>query len=371
MSKSIVVLNVGSSTVKLAEFKLSRGRLVEEQRVELTLDPEPDLKSAVYSILGRLSGTPVAFGHRLVHGGESFTKPTLLTPAVCAELRTLTTLAPLHAEAALTGIDVTSSLYPDLPSIGVFDTAFHDSRPTESTQYALHSTMSARYGVRRFGFHGIAHESLLETLAIAQKQRPDQISCVSLQLGSGCSACAIRNGRSIETSMGFTPLEGLVMMRRCGSIDAAAIFQLARAGLSLAQIERSLFSESGVTGVSGRSDMRDVLAAAGRDDEKAELAIALFCYSIVQTVGAYFTLLGGPRGLVFGGGIGANSPEVRARVVARLSAWHLELDNDANQSSNHGLISAPGSPVVYAFSTDEERVIARRTLQQIQDFAHY
>ena len=359
MSVRVAVMNAGSSTLKLALLDVTERGTRELQRIVRTLGPEQSLAEAAHAALERLESVPDAFGHRVVHGGEDFVEPTLLTDRIIAKLEKLTPLAPLHTAHALAAIREAARAHPGRPAVAVFDTAFHAHRPPESMRYALPRDVVDEFGIRRYGFHGIAHASLVEALAEAEGIGVNDLSCVTLQLGAGCSACAVRDGRSIETSMGQTPLEGLVMMTRSGNIDPAIVLQLIRAGYSAQRIEQDLTTRSGLYGISGIGDMRRLLAADADGKPEAKLALDIFCHSIVTTVGAYFTLLGGAHALVFGGGIGANAPEIRTRVAKRLGAWNVKLDSDVNRRNEQGRISVEGSTPVFALGTDEERVIAR------------
>jgi acetate kinase len=225
--------------------------------------------------------------------------------------------------------------------------------------YALPVDLAESFGVFRYGFHGIAHTSLVESLAALEGLSIREVNAVTLQLGAGCSACAVAAGRSIETSMGYSPLEGLMMATRSGDVDPAVVLELLDRGRSAAEVRELLTGRSGLAGLAGDADLRRVLAAEAAGEERARLAVALFVRRIVSTVGSYLTLLGGQGSLVFGGGIGTHSAEIRERVVAGLGAWNLALDRGRNEAHRRGRISAPGSRPIYVFDTDEERVIAR------------
>jgi acetate kinase len=359
MSRTVAVLNTGSSSVKAALFDLAGEEPEALERIVRPVESPEAVPRVVRDALAGLERSPDALGHRLVHGGRQFLAPTLLSGHVEETLESLVPLAPLHLGPALAAIREARRIYPRVPAVAVFDTTFHAGRPPDSMHYALPRELTRRFGFRRYGFHGLAHRSLAEQLAAGEGLDRGAVSAVTLQLGAGCSACAVRDGRSIETSMGHTPLEGLVMTTRSGDVDPAIVIELARAGLSPDRIERELTQRSGVLGLAGRGDMRDVVTAAAAGDAAARLALEVFCRRIVLTVGGYFTLLGGAAPLVFGGGIGANSPEIRAQVAGGLAAWNMALDPERNGSATPGRISADGTTPVYAFETDEERVIAR------------
>lgn len=359
MSRRIVTVNTGSSTLKLAIVDVERGALREIRRIEQSWAPDENPGDPVRAALEQLHIIPDAFGHRVVHGGAEFVEPVTLTPEIEQELEALVPLAPLHNGPALAAIREVRKLYAGLPSVAVFDTAFHADRPGVSMRYALPGELVDRFSMRRYGFHGLAHESLVGALAEAQRTSVEQVDAVTLQLGAGCSACAVREGRSIETSMGYTPLEGLVMTTRSGNIDPAIVLRLMRADLDADAIENALMRRSGLHALCGLSDMREILAASSRGNEDACFALDLFCHRIVLAAGAYFTLLGGKGALIFGGGIGANSPEIRERVCGGLGAWGVELDPGRNTRNEPGRISVTGSRPVYALPTNEEAVVAR------------
>ena len=358
-AQRIVVLNAGTATLKVASFEIRSGDPVELSRAEREWPEQADALALVHDALAEVEQPIAAIGHRVVHGGETFTATARIDGAVEQALQELLPLAPLHNSRALDAIRGARRSLPAVPSFAVFDTAFHADRPRASMLYALPQELVCALKLRRYGFHGIAHAALVESLAAAERCDMSDATGVTLQLGSGCSACAVRCGRSIETSMGYTPLEGLVMATRCGSIDAAIVLHMARAGHTLEDIDAQLNRRSGLVALSGCKDMRDILAAEARGDDGARLAIEVFVHRIVLTVGAYFTLLEGRGALVFGGGIGTHSPEIRARIASGLRAWDVELDPRLNAGKALGRISPPGARAVFMFRTNEERLIAR------------
>lgn len=359
MRRRIAALNIGASTLKLALLDVTGERVGEIQRIEHELAPEQHVETALRAALAALEPTPDAFAHRVVHGGGEFVGPTTLTDTVERRLEALVPLAPLHNGPALAAIRHVRKAYADRPSVAVFDTAFHASRPAESMHYALSRELAERFGIRRYGFHGIAHASLAAALADALGTELACVDAVTLQLGAGCSACAVRGGRSVETSMGYTPLEGLVMATRCGNIDPAIVLRLIRAGYDVDQVEAELGRRGGLRALCGMTDVREILAAESRGDEGARFALRLFCHRIVSTVGAYLTLLDGAGSLVFGGGIGTNSPPIRERIAWSLRCWNVSLDAEANARNEPGLISSAGSRPVFVLRTNEEAVMAR------------
>ncbi len=317
--------------------------------------------------LGSLStGEVEAIGHRVVHGGERFVSPTLLDDGVIAALADLSELAPLHNPPALEVIQAARlAVGPIMPMVAVFDTAFHSSLPPVARTYALPHDMALRYGVRRYGFHGIAHQFMLESYSRITGMPSEQATIITLQLGNGCSACAIRNGQSVDTSMGFTPLEGLVMGTRSGDIDPGIVGWLAEhEGISAEEVVTLLNKKSGLLGVSGKtSDMRTLLESRERD-EAADLAIEIFCYRVRKYIGAYLVALGGARAVVFGGGIGEHAPYVRRRILDGMEWYGLRLDAGRNgqATGSEMKISSERSDVeVYVVPVDEAVLIARQT----------
>lgn len=322
-----------------------------------------------------------AVGHRVVHGGARFSQAIRIDEQIVAELETLSELAPLHNPASLTGIRGAQDLLgSDVPMVAVFDTAFHHNMPAHASTYALPHALAAQHRIRRYGFHGIAHASLADGYARTTGQRLADTRLITLHLGNGCSATAIQQGQSVDTSMGFTPLEGLVMGTRSGDLDPAVVSYLARhTSMSVEAVERLLNEESGLHGVSGRShDMRTLLAAAEQQqDARATLAITLFCYRVRKYIGAYLAVLGGADAVIFGGGIGEHAPTIRTRICTGMEWCGLRLDAARNAAAV-GL--SPGSATrisndhaslaAYVVATDEETWIARETVRCLRDAGH-
>jgi acetate kinase len=326
----------------------------------------------------------------VVHGGDRFVSPTLIDDSVLQALEELSDLAPLHNPAALQVIRAAREvLGPDMPMVAVFDTAFHSALPEHAATYALPLEMAQRHKIKRYGFHGIAHEYMLTRYAEITGTPIDSATIITLQLGNGCSAAAIRNGRSVDTSMGFTPLEGLVMGTRSGDLDPGIVAYLARKEqVDAEQVERWLNERSGLLGLSGlSSDMRDLLAFAGIRDrgagigppadplpaprspipdpnERAELAVEVFCYRVRKYIGAYLAALGGAQAIVFGGGIGEHAPEIRSRICSGIQWCGLRLDPalNARATGAEERISPGDSAIhVYVIPVDESALIARYT----------
>jgi len=360
----VAVLNAGSATAKAALVEVDGEQTRVAWRGTRSLDNGGNAATAFAELLQEpgIRGQPVeAVGHRVVHGGTRFGEPVRIDEAVEQAIATLSTLAPLHNPLALEGVRAAREQFPGRPMVAVFDTAFHARREPESLRYPLPWDLGEELGLLRYGFHGLAHASLTEALAREQRCRPDETFAVSLQLGAGCSACAIARGCSAETSMGFSPLGGLPMATRAGDLDPGIPLELLRQGRGAADLEELLTRRSGLLGMAGAADLREVLEAEARGDERARVAIALLVRRVILLTGAYFTLLEGRGALVFGGGIGTHSAEFRRRVAAGLRAWDVELDPARNGPGARGLISTPASRQVYAFETDEETLIARMT----------
>ena len=388
----VLALNCGSSSVKFRLFEVDErgdrersplgGGLVERigGAADLTFEqagrpalrettPIADHEAAVRRILDWIRQEAVdldAVGHRVVHGGERFVQPTVIDGAVTGAIEALEELAPLHNGPSLAGIRACrSALGARVPLVAVFDTAFHATLPEHASVYGIPHELAKRHGIRRFGFHGLSYQSVVSRYASLAGLPEAAVTIVAMHLGNGASAAAISGGRSVDTSMGFTPLEGLLMGTRSGDLDPALVGYLARReGTSVDEVERWLNEQSGLLGLSGRSrDMRDLITARA-GDTRARLAVDVFCHRARKYLGAYLAVLGGARAVVFTGGIGEHSREVRAEIC-RGAAWcGLALDPDLNGQmiGRPGRISAAGSPLeAWVIPTDEEQVVAKET----------
>ena len=382
----ILVLNAGSSSIKFATYRLpadgataaapevsgelsglgeaprlrvdAAGQQVDEA-IELTADVPPHaagLAVVLDRVIAAIGSTAIAaVGHRVVHGGDAFTEPVLVTPAVLATLRQLTPLAPLHMPHNLAAIEHVAELLPAVPQVACFDTAFHQTCPPPARRFAIPQRFHDA-GLKRYGFHGLSYEYLVGRLRELPGGLPPRT--VLAHLGAGASLCGVLDGRSVSTTMSSTPLDGLVMATRSGAIDPGAVLSLiGRFGLSAAEAERLLTHESGLLGVSGISgDIRELLAS---ESPAAAEAIDLFCRSIVRETAAAAAELGGLDAIVFSGGIGANSPEIRLRVCQSLGWLGLRLDEPANRrATGEARLDAGGTIAVWALPTDEQAVIA-------------
>jgi len=388
----VLVLNSGSATVKFALIDPGTGQRVLGGQAEDAGTPEAVLhvqrddggpvtepladgsyQAVISRILGYLpsSGSGlIGAGHRVVHGGARFTASVLVDDEVIAAIRELTHLAPLHNPANLAGIEAVSAVRPDLPQVVVFDTAFHQTMPPRAFRYAVPEEWFTRYGVRRYGFHGTSHRFVSERTAALLGRPLGELRLVTAHLGNGCSLAAVRDGVSVDTTMGLTPLEGLVMGTRSGDVDPGVFGYLAgRAGLTVDQLTDELNTASGLTGLSGvGNDMRTVQAAAADGNERARLALEVFVHRLAKAIAGMVVGLERLDALVFTGGIGEHSAEIRSLVLARLAFLGLAEDPEANAQHGRttgGLIGPDGPVLAMVVPTDEELMIARDTARLI------
>jgi len=309
-------------------------------------------------------------GHRVVHGGEVFREPTLINDEVVSAIRRLIPLAPLHNPSNLLGIEITRARFPGIPQVAVFDTAFHQTLPPHAFHYATPYDWYAEHHVRRYGFHGTSHHYVAEEAARYLGKAPEGVNLITLHLGNGASATAVRGGLSVDTSMGLTPLEGLVMGTRSGDIDPALHFFIMReTGMSPDELEKALNSQGGLKGICGLNDMREIIDQAGRGNDRAKLAIEMFCYRIKKYIGAYVAVLGSVDAIVFTGGIGENASVIRERACEGLEHLGIAIDGAKNEATLGSIaeIQKDGAPVrVLVVRTDEEREIAQQTIHAIE-----
>lgn len=316
--------------------------------------------------LGDLFG----IGHRVVHGGEAFREPTLINDGVISNIRTMIPLAPLHNPANLTGVEMARKHFPAVPQVAVFDTAFHQTMPAHAFHYALPYSFYSEHHVRRYGFHGTSHRYVAKQAAAYLNKPLESVNLITLHLGNGASATAILGGRSVDTSMGMTPLEGLIMGTRCGDLDPAIQGYLARVtGKTCEEIGTIFENQSGLRGICGASDMREVVRMAESGDSLAMLALEMFCYRIKKYIGAYFAVLGQVDALVFTGGIGENSPTVRKHCGQDLASLGIAVDqerNEAHVKETSEIQSDESRVKVLVIPTNEELEIAIQTVECIQ-----
>lgn len=363
----ILVLNAGSSSLKYEVIDPAApddrvGGIVE--RIGEPGSEVPDHAAAARRVLDTLGDTrPDAVGHRIVHGGTRFVEPTLIDDEVEAGIEALVDLAPLHNPPGLAGIRAARAVLPDVPHVAVFDTAFHATLPDHAAAYAIDPTVAAEAGIRRYGFHGTSFAFVSRATAQFLGRPLEELRLIVLHLGNGASACAIAGGVSIDTTMGLTPLEGLVMGTRSGDIDPGVLLHLARLGRSVDEIDDLLNRRSGLLGMAGSNDLRDVTAAAEAGDAAAALAIEVMLHRLRKYLGAYAGEIGGVDAVVFTAGIGENAGWLRARAVERLGFLGIAVDAERNgRGDGARRISPDGSPVeVLVIPTDEELEIAEQT----------
>jgi acetate kinase len=390
-SGSVLVINCGSSSIKFsvvdhetsthairgsverigqenAELKYTVAHGMNSQLLGVT-DHERALRS-IGAILNETAGIQkelLAVGHRVVHGGETFSASSQIDEQVLSAIENCSHLAPLHNPANVMGIRTAQRLFPKLPQVAVFDTAFHQTLPQQAYLYAIPYDLYKEHGIRRYGFHGTSHRFVTERAAALLGKPLEECAFVSVHLGNGCSACAVLGGKSAETTMGLTPLEGLVMGTRSGDIDPGLHAHLQeQLGWTLDHITDVLNNESGLLGISGLSnDMRELVAAAAAGNERAGLAIEIFCYRLAKAIAALFVSLGRIGTVIFTGGIGENAASIRAWVIQQLELFGFTLDperNAAHGAQSNGVITSDGERIAMVVPTDEELMIARETL---------
>lgn len=370
-ASQVLVVNSGSSSVKYQLLDMALRRRLAAGIVERIGEPDQVAShpEAMRKILGELEGVLhpellVAVGHRVVHGGERFSGPVLIDDSVCAEIKALAPLAPLHNPPNLTGIEAALAAFPEVPQVAVFDTAFHHTLPEYAYTYAVPERWRTELNVRRYGFHGTSHAYVARRAAAMLSKDPADVNVIVLHLGNGASACAVAGGVSVDTSMGLTPLEGLVMGTRSGDVDPALPAYLARvAGLDAPSVDEELNKHSGLLALAGSNDLRDILAAAEKGDEGARLAIDVYCYRIRKYVGAYFAALGRVDAVVFTAGVGENSPAIRATALAGLERLGIAVDPERNEApSREERYVSPfwAETAVLVVPTDEEMEIAEQ-----------
>jgi acetate kinase len=311
----IAVINSGSSSIKCKLFDMNQGKVIQSFKIENIGEEGSEYPThhAALKSLGIKFDTLDAIGHRVVHGGESFRGSTIIDKSVLQEIERLSLLAPLHNPANLEGIKVAMKKAPNVKQIAVFDTSFHSSMPQEAYLYALNYEMYEKHHIRRYGFHGTSHSYVAKKAAQLLNKDINELNIITLHLGNGASACAIKNGKSIDTSMGFTPLEGLVMGSRSGDIDPSIVLYMQRElGMSIDAIDKELNKNSGLFGICGENDVRTI---ENVDDEKAQLALKIMIRRIQKYIGSYMVLLENLDAIVFTGGIGENSAIIRQRVL--------------------------------------------------------
>jgi acetate kinase len=396
----ILVINSGSSSIKYRLFDMTARTVLASGVLEQIGEAESRLihhtrnaqgqmdaiektaavadHQAGFELIGTVLGESGALrdiselsgiGHRVVHGGEKFTQPTLINEKVIDTIRQLIPLAPLHNPANLLGIEVVMQSAPRVPQVAVFDTAFHQSIPEHAFRYAIPQNLYEKHHVRRYGFHGTSHHYVAKQAARIIARPLNSLNLISLHLGNGASATAVKEGKSIDTSMGMTPLEGLIMGTRSGDIDPAIVFYLERqTGLGRDEVETILNKESGLKGICDVNDMREIETLAQAGNSQAQLALEMFCYRIQKYIGAYHAVLGRLDALIFTAGIGENSTFIRAGVCQGLAHLGIEIDPEKNdrKSKKAFEIQKHGSSVrVLVIPTNEELEIAEQTVEVV------
>lgn len=397
MPEYALVLNSGSSSIKFqlldpkchtTDLPFVSG-LVEqigegtEGKITITIDGEKHVRTI--SIPDHSAGLKLAFdlmgehgcgpkdlnikavGHRVVHGGKLFSEPVVLDDTVVEQVKKLIPLAPLHNPANIDGIEVAREILPEVPHIAVFDTGFFQSMPLAAAQYAINLDVAKKYDIRRYGFHGTSHEYVSQHVPELVGKPASEVNQITLHLGNGASASAIRGGVAVDTSMGLTPLAGLVMGTRCGDIDPGIVFHLCRSvGMNVDEIDRLLNRDSGLKGIAGVNDFRELWNLIEADNEEAKLAYAIYIHQLRRYIGSYMIPLGRVDAITFTAGVGENNSRVRKDALADLEMYGIKIDPERNELPNDGAreISADDSTVkVFVIPTNEELAIARYAMQ--------
>lgn len=360
---TILVLNAGSSSLKFHLFEDEQ--LLLKGTVERVSSDSGAMESALDGAFGQIRKRKIdAVGHRVVHGGDRFLQSTIIDPAVEQGIAELSDLAPLHNPHNLECYRCARTRLPEATHVAVFDTAFHHTMPPHAYHYALPLEYTASMKIRRYGFHGISHRYVSAHFARINKTPLAGLKLITCHLGNGCSMCAIDGGESVDTSMGLTPLEGLVMGTRTGDIDAGAILHLIlHEGKTAEEVSHLVNYQSGLLGLSGDSnDMRDLIQRADQADPRAALAIDVFCYRAKKYIGAYFAAMNGADAIIFTAGIGENAPEIRAQICEELDSLGITIDAEANRRTDSGARQIGFSKIpVWVIPTNEELMIARDT----------
>jgi acetate kinase len=348
---SFLVINCGTSSVKMTLFAEDKEPLVEGDLKNLfspssvlevnqkrvTLSPHSysmaiEMLIDYFEEAGFVASSLIGVGHRVVHGGEKYTRPTLITPEVERDLQALSDLAPLHNPPAMSGIECSRRFFPQTPQVAVFDTAFHANLPQKAAFYPIPWELSQKYKIKRYGFHGIAHAFSWKKYVQTYKQDSEKKRVITVHLGSGCSLAAIHSGLSLDTTMGFTPLDGLMMATRSGELDPSIVaFLCRREGRSPDEVIHILNHQSGVLGVSGKTGNMEQILLQASTDPRAKLALEMFIYHIQKKIGAFLAILEGVDGIIFSGGIGEKSWEIRKMIVEALAWYSIFIDEQKNR----------------------------------------
>lgn len=390
---NILTINAGSSSIKYKAYSVKNEQffllftgLIEgigetngghwhHQEIDKTsISHEFVNHNQAFEILGlqlnkALTNYPLyGIGHRVVHGGNDFYQPTLINAQILLAIKNLANLAPIHNPINALGIEFGSQYFPKTPQVAIFDTGFHHTMPNYAHHYPINQVIADRYQIKRYGFHGINHEYVAQQAANFLHKPLTDCNFITLHLGNGASACLIENGQSVDTSMGMTPLAGLMMGTRCGDIDPAIVLYLIEQGLNPNEIDKLLNKQSGLLGIGHHNDMRDLLARADNQDEDALLAITMYVYIIQKTIGAYYTQLPSLDALIFTGGVGENAQKIRELIIKPLQHLGFVLDKDLNQQKTQDGIRAinkQGKQILIVRG-DEELLMAQKVFESIQ-----
>ncbi|ARG97618.1 acetate/propionate family kinase [Legionella micdadei] len=383
---NILTLNAGSSSIKYKAYQVDRQQLypllfgliegIGESEgawhhTKETKETEPHhfkTHEQAFAALAQrlkidLAGHPIqGVGHRVVHGGKQYYEPTIINDKVLEEIRRLSKLAPIHNPINAEGIQFALQYYPEAVHVAIFDSGFHHTMPPHVRQYAIHTETATNYQIQRYGFHGINHEYVARQAASFLNKPFSSCNFITLHLGNGASACLIKNGESIDTSMGMTPLAGLIMGTRCGDIDPAIVLYLQQQGMSAAEVDSLLNKRSGLKGIAGENDMRKLVSRALAQDEDAKLAIDMYVYAIQKTIGAYYSQLSDLDALIFTGGVGENASLIREKIMSPLKHLGFELNLELNSADSHKSCRqiSKSHSLVLVIRGDEEALIAQK-----------
>lgn len=378
MTSLVLVINSGSSSLKYQLIDVDGHKSVLKGNCERIGEADGefgDHEIAMAHVLECITRAGVALadltavGHRVVHGGSRFSQPTLITPDVLTAIAELSALAPLHNPANLVGIEAVTDLLPEVPQVAVFDTAFHTTIPDFASTYAISQEVAQAHGIKRYGFHGTSHQFITRRLVEILNKPITQVNAIICHIGNGASITAVVEGKSVDTSMGMTPLEGLVMGTRSGDLDPGILFHLARtAGYTIAELDELLNRDSGLFGLTGVSDMRAVAERARAGDATASAARSIYAYRITKYIGAYLAVVPTPDAIVFTAGVGENDADLRSLVIAPMSHLGCVLDSEANANHSGGdrvISHATSHFPVMVIATNEEAEIARQAASVI------
>ncbi len=369
--KNVLVINSGSSSLKYQLFDMAKGKRLAKGLVErIGCGGPKDHAEALKDVVKALGDVKIdAIGHRVLHGAEIFKDSVKVTKPIMAQLKKLVKFGPLHMPPNLGGIEACEKIFKGLPNVAVFDTAFHQTMPDCAAMYAIDPKYYKQMGIRKYGFHGTSHKFIVQEAAKFLKKPVSKVNLITCHMGNGSSLAAVKNGQCVDTSMGLTPLAGMVMGTRCGDIDAAAVLAIMEAEkLTPAEADTLLNKKSGLLALTGSSDCRDICTMAEKGNKAAELALEMLAYRVALYIGAYNLVIGGADAIILTGGIGENSTEIRERIITRLGALGIKLDKAANKKRGVlQVLSTKASKIpVVAIPTNEELAIAQDTVRVLQ-----